>query len=739
MTTPTSRASDDTPWRDHRSTELTAGVPQLNCELCRRRKIKCDKSSPCSNCVKSGVQCVPIYRKRLPRGRYVTPRMPAVSNDGADELRDRIRRLEALISDMNDLRDTPASTSLTPPRPGPKIRISHESTTDIGEGKQVGRQFWAHIAEEIEGLRDIVGNSSDDEESIGSTPRSASGAGLRILGIGSSGPAAIQATESLFSNHTTTAQLCEVFLRQVDPVFKLLHRPSLSRFMLNGQRYLTYEPDHICSRCVRSVVCYSALASMTENQCQNMFGICKSAAIVEYRAACEAALEQSELLTTNDITVLQAFMLYLVARRTEDPSRAVWTMVALTVRIARALSLHIDNHTESFFNQQMRRRLWHTICVLDLQSSFEQASEPLIGPNAISSILPLNINDSEFDVDTSEELQNRAGLTDMTYALVTYYAQRSGRLLNFYDREGKGFNWAEREDQVYRFEQSVLNLLKFCDPETSDYAWFAFHGAQSRVASMRLSALRPLRRVGSKPTRRAQLTNLLNVALEVLEKVNLIRTDPRGEGFRWYIVVQWHALAIAITECFVCAEVGILRAAWPVIEECYEDYKALIEDNRQGMLKKPLEKLMGQARKRIIPLLTGQNLSQMPSQLGTSPSVAYSATPSGYPSPVPNRSLDAMAPSHAGSAGLPTTQRQPQHSMDLDFNFNAMGSFMPFDHTASPSSLPQWFTPQGAYAQGRDASSSPEGSSGAGDVSWRTWEDFVSGLSFEDFPHQPPT
>jgi hypothetical protein len=53
--------------------EAAARPPQLSCELCRDRKVKCDKLDPCSNCESAGVTCVPIYRHRLPRGRHAHP------------------------------------------------------------------------------------------------------------------------------------------------------------------------------------------------------------------------------------------------------------------------------------------------------------------------------------------------------------------------------------------------------------------------------------------------------------------------------------------------------------------------------------------------------------------------------------------------------------------------------------------------------------------------------------------
>lgn len=72
-------------------------VPQLNCELCRDRKVRCDKLDPCTNCVSAGAVCVPVHRLRLRRGRHAHRSSAPVDED----LKRRIRRLEALISDAS--------------------------------------------------------------------------------------------------------------------------------------------------------------------------------------------------------------------------------------------------------------------------------------------------------------------------------------------------------------------------------------------------------------------------------------------------------------------------------------------------------------------------------------------------------------------------------------------------------------------------------------------------------------
>lgn len=586
----------------------------------------------------------------------------------------------------------------------------------------------------IDGLRGVIGDPSDDEESVKSTPNSTPSSSMRIIGLYSSRGSNFRMTPDCLSDTKVTAQLCQIYLRQVDPIIKVLHRPSLSKFMLDGQGYLSYEFDHASTTCLSAAVCYSALASMTEEQCQDIFGTGKSAIIVEYRAACEVALEESELLVSTDITVLQAFVLYLVARRTEDSSRAVWTMIAVAVRIAKALSIHV-HRPGSFFNQQMRQRLWYTICVLDLQSSFEQVSEPLIELDMESLPLPRNINDSEFDVDTPGEVHGRDGLTDMTFALVTYNAQLSGRLLNFYGKEADSFNWEERKKHISHFEQNVLNLLKFCDPESSVYAWFTFHGAQSLVAAISLSALRPLHNSGNKPKPRAQLfADLLKVALKVLEKINLIRTDPRGEGFRWYVIVQWHALAIAITECYACTDVEMLQTAWPVVEAAFTYHKTVIGSHRQETLKKPLETLINQTRMKINPLLQKQRSFQESSEpdigslgLDSPNDHSYITSPT-----VSTRVMESPHP-----IGQPLSQQHPQQPIPpFDFNFGRVNPLLSLDNSnITTTSIQPWFTTQIPFSQDVEMNNISEVNDGVAgnDASWRMWDEFVSGLPFDDF------
>ena len=66
----------------------------LSCEMCRHRKIRCDKGQPCTNCQKSGIRCVAQNRQRLPRGRNGGRKKADV------ELKARVGRLESLVKTL---------------------------------------------------------------------------------------------------------------------------------------------------------------------------------------------------------------------------------------------------------------------------------------------------------------------------------------------------------------------------------------------------------------------------------------------------------------------------------------------------------------------------------------------------------------------------------------------------------------------------------------------------------------
>lgn len=451
----------------------------------------------------------------------------------------------------------------------------------------------------------------------------------------------------------------------------------------------------------------------------------------------------------------------------------MWTLIAVAVRIAKALSLHLEQPitSGSFFHRQMRNRLWCTICVLDLQASFHQASEPLIDLEVEHYTLPRNINDADFDPSfQGADIPDKDELTDITFSLVTYKAQLSGRLLNFMGTTTSATRnsspghaatiWDDRLDQARHFEDQVHRLLANCDPESSAYAWFTFHGTKSLISSMRLSALRPLNRAGLRAPPRVQgSSDLLTAALSVLSKAQLVRTDPRGEGFRWYVRVQWHALAIAIAECFVCSDEQLLASVWPVVEAAYESTYAVNQQQHQERqrggeataagyyrqdrsLRQPLQALMLRTRTRVKGFLRGASCSLV------AKAPVLSAGRGGWSSSGSRTPADPstlQSPSVMSLAGINDAAADTSAlSTSLDFGFWQTPAFTPSNSSPdkgirSSASLGQglgeaWsLTP--AYSSSMTDNGLPSVSvedcmefENMPDFSWQTWEELLSGI-----------
>ncbi|KAH1311806.1 hypothetical protein KXX47_005355 [Aspergillus fumigatus] len=717
-------------------------TPHLSCELCRERKIKCDKVDPCNNCVSAGVVCIPVHRPRLPRGvharrarpmspTFVPPRAPTPvagpvpsekkqtdHSSGAvaavdDDLRRRVHRLEAVVNSMRAaMQDSSPATVkqvsceywgivgradeeksvLNDSYPAPTSSLACNASIPMtvqGQPPFESRPdcFWNNMVGEIEHFGGDVGSSSetksDDHSSLApNMPRMGDG-GLRFLGLSGNNPTLTWTP--VLEGKEMTRQLCQIYLQQVDPIIKILHRPTVEKWMLHGERYLDYPERHVAVDALRSAICYATAASLTDDQCSAIFQRSRSSGIVEdFRRECETALERSGFLVSPSITGLQAFVLYLIARRSEDRGQAAWTLTAVAVRLAKALGLHRERD-ETFFNQQMRRRLWLTISLMDLQASFSQASEPLISTEEATStfFLPKHINDSDLDPTMTHEIPDREGLCDTTFALVTYHIQLAGRALNF-GTTASPQHKASQQQHAQRFEENALRLLHFCDPESSPYAWFTWHGTQCLVSGARLSALRPLQlpqpsngssQPPSSPSPRPQEHNheLLRLALNVLEKAHLMHTDPRGEGFRWYVTMPWHALAVAINECSLSPDVVRIQSAWPTIEACYQLLRRKGVAGQEEAIQRPLEKLICQARDKASPLLQLARSSPTFS-LGSSTGTSAAPTPRSRASSTPSDTLSDLswptafshAPSQLGMELAPVGPVQPFLKLDLD-------------------------------------------------------------------------
>lgn len=94
-----------------------ASVSALNpksrsCAVCRRRKVRCDKTAPCSNCRRANIACVfpsddrpPRWARRLERltneAASASAKPSAKPDPQSEQVMERLRSLEGLVKELS--------------------------------------------------------------------------------------------------------------------------------------------------------------------------------------------------------------------------------------------------------------------------------------------------------------------------------------------------------------------------------------------------------------------------------------------------------------------------------------------------------------------------------------------------------------------------------------------------------------------------------------------------------------
>ena len=310
---------------------------QSSCELCQRRKVRCDKGNPCSTCRRAGVKCEVSIRRRLPRGRNGGRRK------GDTDLKARIAKLENLVSTLGgDTSPTTSFPAVEPERKG-SDGLQREPSGDMS--RYLGSSFWSNLSNEVSatlriimkglpsqihrsanespvsqvnGLREVLDDSSESESETPerseptSTPPGTVSQGFNFVLCGPDNwLLAPNALESPPRHMIET--LHDLYFQNVDPMFKVLHAPSVTDFVLRGKPYLNYRPGDPAIEALSFAIYYAGLNSLDAPNCKQRFGEEKTELLKRYRFALEVYLARADFINTTDLAVVQAFVIFLVS------------------------------------------------------------------------------------------------------------------------------------------------------------------------------------------------------------------------------------------------------------------------------------------------------------------------------------------------------------------------------------------------------------------------------------------
>ncbi|KAF2840997.1 hypothetical protein M501DRAFT_1010158 [Patellaria atrata CBS 101060] len=579
------------------------GLNPRSCVTCRKRKVKCDKKQPCTNCTRQHIECVYPSPGRAPR----KPRKPA---DG--ELIERLRKLEgvvkslglqveeeqALAEEANRKLETTAS------RPNPEqCSLALEKAKDIerreefrrktkedthvngletrfgrlvvdeGRSRYINNSYWASLSNEVEDLKGIL-NDSTDEEQDHSSPDSVFSQNSQgyIFSFSSS-------NIDMLSLHPPPAMIpkyWDIYKDNVDTLVKILHIPTMEPKILNAAVNLDSIPKGM--EALMFAIYYGVATSLQPEDCLRELGEDRNSLLLKYKFALEQALARANFLVTDEMIVLQAFVIFLILLRRNADARVIWTLTGLVVRIAQTLGIHRDgSHFDlSPFEIEMRRRLWWQVCVLDSRASEDHGCDPTIVEALFDTKLPLNVNDTDIYPEMKDFPPSRTGCTDMTFCLIRFEVANTYRRIQYVPPGPVRCSEFLSEIPLEKKEEWIREChtrveekyLKDCDMSIPMY-WVIATVSRLIMSKMWLMVYHPFQRLdGGASLPQETKDRLFVTSLENVEYSLLLETERRTMKWGWLVrtYVQWHAIAFLLTELCVRTRGPLVARAWRAIE-----------------------------------------------------------------------------------------------------------------------------------------------------------------------------
>ncbi|KAH8671694.1 fungal-specific transcription factor domain-containing protein [Xylariales sp. PMI_506] len=394
--------------------------PQLSCNICRRRKSRCDRQQPCSTCSARGLLCV------YPDGQ-TSSLMPKLPSTAVPSLQDRLVQLEHLVLSLKpdavaskNLISTPSSGSTTARRSDDDALT--DGLSDCGsmrvlasEVQYVGSDHWVAILDTIADLKDHL----DREESLrevedwdatqdkdGNPKQTRSDHALLLYGCGQTASRA-EILAALPPKNAVDRYVSRYFNR-LELAGATLHAPTFLRECSQYEAFWTDPSDVsvIWIGLLFTMICIAVLVSDEGDAGHGHEAERQSLQVGLYREKIVQCLVLGKYTRTGPY-VLETMIHYLYLEFVfhADANKDVWLLVSISINIAKRMGYHRDpSHFPGIspLEAEMRRRCWSKILMGDLLISSQMGMPRNISEAQFDTAEPRNLNDADLDAETAE-------------------------------------------------------------------------------------------------------------------------------------------------------------------------------------------------------------------------------------------------------------------------------------------------------------------------------------------------
>ncbi|KAI8305440.1 Aurofusarin cluster transcription factor aurR2 [Colletotrichum sp. SAR11_59] len=581
----------------------------LACVLCQHRKIKCDRNTPCSNCIKANVTCTPS-----------TPAPARKRRRPNQDLQERLARCEALLKQYATTGSTtppagpPTVSSILSPATQPTPSSTAASILDdIGspatsQWKPAGKvvvedgsvrfmdsYLWATVHDQLTAMRQIIEAEEEEQSVLGSdavTPDDNVDLLLNDF-------AAID-LEDVTPSPVQIFRLWQVFLERVNPITKLIHVPSLQPLVVEAAANHSNVANN--AQALLFSIYLVATLTMTEAEARQMLDSSKEDALKKFTAGVKAALTKVNFLKNHDMMTLQSLILYLVSLQGRYNRHAAWVLSGVLIRIAQKMGLHRDGDSLNLtpYETEMRRRLWWQIIMLDTKYAMVSGFCDTLLPWNWDTKTPQNVNDADLFPGSTEPVQPREGPTEMAFCLLLYEVGRfivENRIPDFEavvlgameneSPESQATNLAtlaKYRTLVDNLDSKLIALeKKYCDPLAGN-----IHIVATKIRSMIIDKMRtmmiPMRELPEWGTEIFNVQdNMFRISLMHHEHNVELYEFMENTGFVWFFKLHFQidVFIVMAGQLYKRPTGRLADRAWKVIDRVYQFHEELWDMSRK--------------------------------------------------------------------------------------------------------------------------------------------------------------
>ncbi|KAK5270680.1 hypothetical protein LTR99_005124 [Exophiala xenobiotica] len=601
-----------------------------SCLECRRRKLKCDKLHPCTNCNKFSRDCL-----------FLAPALDSVSQQRLNEIKEKMGSLERVLEQDVARREAKSTSSIGD-------RSQRRTSTDLPGGEESSSDNEAAVPEDEKGLEPtplavIDGAYEDDAnddvldlgikvgkmrltERLGGFFRPRIGeevatqlndpsADLRTAEEKQSaapllpdhgydflapGPTYIApgsgflfgdvGSKRSLINFLPAKGAADILIRKyyenVHFLARVVHWPS---FQLHYDNFWTavlagLEPPAWQQAIVLSTL-LSAVASMPEGEVATIFGRPKSTILGNFQTGTEVSLSKAQFLRATRLETLQALVIYLIPMCRDQISRAHSVIVGMAIRLAECMGLHRDPQDVYGLGPvdcHVRRMVWFQLCILDFRTCETQGPRPGIKREDYDTRFPLNINDADLLQASPQEAKDR--WTDMTPSRIRFECIEMQRII-WFDRirlEKKRVSLTHILGKIESFRRAMsakYNHMFDLDVPIQKYSQLLMTLLIHRMYVMVLH-----RYLNNASNRVPERLNLVTVqsAVQACESAVAMERLPALEKWKWFSGVhqQWHMAFLLLTIIYNQPSLREADRVWNILDYVFEPDLSLSRTQR---------------------------------------------------------------------------------------------------------------------------------------------------------------